>query len=91
MAELEKIQQRIREIAESRNNVTVSDIDSVISDLGKCGFTFRMKAKGHYKMYTLDDATFSVCTHHPGQKQILPCYVREFLRSMIELGIYEQA
>ncbi|MGA3023139.1 MAG: hypothetical protein ABSF98_00065 [Bryobacteraceae bacterium] len=90
MAELEKVRNRIREIAGRTRNVALSEIKEVLRELSQHGFTvYSWPAGGHAEIFQVDDETFSICTHHRGSKQLKACYVREFIRVMIKLGMYE--
>jgi hypothetical protein len=90
MATLAKIKESIEEIAGRRKNVTFSEIERVIGQLAAHGFTVKSRPAGdHAVIFHINDTVFSIATHRRGGKQILPCYVDEFLGAMIELGLYE--
>lgn len=91
MADIEKIKQTIADIAQRRNNVTVSEIEWVISRLREHGFDVREGRKTkHGTLYGVGARRFGVCTHHPGGKQVKACYVDDFADAMIEIGLYEE-
>jgi hypothetical protein len=90
MPELDKIKEKIREIAHRRKNVTFSEIEQVIESLKPHGFTVRSRPAGdHAVIFHVNNQVFSICTHHRGSKQVKPNYVRNFLEAMIELELYD--
>ena len=89
MANLEKIKGTIAEIARAPKNVTAAEIEWVVNQLDQHGFRVRQRKTLHGILYVVNSSRFSICTHHPGGKQIRACYVYEFLRAMIEIGLYE--
>jgi predicted RNA binding protein YcfA (HicA-like mRNA interferase family) len=89
MANIEKIRETIAEIGESPKNVTAAEIEWVINQLEQHGFQVRRRKTLHGILYVVNSSRFSICTHHPGSKQIRACYVYEFLRVMMEMGLYE--
>lgn len=89
MSDMEKIKRTVAEIAKHPKNVIASEIEWVVTQLSHEGFRIRQKKTPHGVVYTINSSRFSVCTHHPGSKQIRPCYVYEFLRVMTEVGLYE--
>jgi hypothetical protein len=91
MASIEKVQERISQIATRRKNTTADEIDWVVSHLAENGFNVRKRPTkgGHGTLYAIESRKFHICTHNPGSKQVKPCYVDEFINAMIELGLYE--
>jgi hypothetical protein len=90
MAELKKIKERIRELAGRPKNVRLSEIEWVVKNLGLNGFQVRATANVHQAMFTVDGMKFGVCTHQGGSSQLRPGYVKQFLSTMIELGLYDE-
>ena len=91
MAALEKVIERICQIAERRNNTTTSDIEWVVNQLREHGFQVREPRRTrHGVLYGVGPVRFMVCTHNPGSKQVKGCYVDDFLNAMVELGLYEE-
>ncbi len=88
MASAEKIKSKIRAIAASPNNVTMSDIDWVMNQLRQFGEVV-VTSNVHQKVWCFEGVIFSVCPHHKGQKQIKPAYVKNFLNAMVKTGWYE--
>ncbi len=88
MANVEKIKARIREIAARPKNVTLADIEWVMSQLEQFE-EFAVVGNVHRKAWVSKDTSFSVCTHHKGRKQIKPVYVSHFLNAMTKIGWYE--
>jgi hypothetical protein len=90
MATIEKIKERISQIAEQRKNTTAADIEWVVGQLKENGFPVRdPKKTTHTVLYGIGSLRFAICTHNRGNKQLKPCYVDEFINAMIELGLYE--
>ena len=90
MANLEKVRERIKEIAGRRRNVKFSEIEWVVNQLGLNGFDTHSRNNGHQTIFSVGSRRFGVCSHNPGSGQIKPCYVDEFLNAMVELEIYEE-
>jgi len=88
MPNMEKIKQSIREIAGRKQNVTLAEIERVMSQL-KDHCAVSSVENDHQRMYAIDGVRFGICTHHPGTKQIKAIYVKQFLRAMAETGWYE--
>jgi hypothetical protein len=88
MAAAEKIRERILEIANRPNNVTLADIDWVMNQLKQFGKVIATQ-NVHRKVWCFEGALFSVCPHHKGRKQLKPAYVNEFLKAMMKTGWYE--
>jgi len=91
MATLEKIKERISQIAKHRKNTTAFEIESVVNQLGEHGLEVREPRRTrHGVLYGVGPLRFMVCTHNPGSKQVKACYVDDFLNAMVELGLYEE-
>lgn len=90
MAELRKIQARIAEIAARRRNVTLGEIEWCVMRLAEHGHEVKVRDTTHMKLFRVDSQRFGVCYHDPGSKEIKACYVDEFIKAMIELGLYEE-
>jgi len=89
MADVEKIQERIRELAGRRKNVKLTEIQWVISQLGQNGYDTASRDNGHQMLFRVGPVRFGVCSHNPGSSQIKACYVDGFVDAMIEIGLYE--
>jgi hypothetical protein len=89
MADIKQIRARIRELAQRQKNVELSEIQWVVRQLGSNGFTVSERSNDHNTMFKVNGRRFGVCHHNPGGKQIKACYVKEFLESMGEIGLYE--
>lgn len=90
MSSIEKVVEKIAEIAQHRKNTTASEIDWVIDHLKQHGFDVRTPRKTrHGVLYGIADQRFQICIHNPGNKQVKVCYVDDFLDAMAELGLYE--
>jgi hypothetical protein len=88
MATIEKVRQTIANIAGRRRNVTVPEIEWVMEQLRTLGFNLRDARKTrHGVLYGVESVRFQVCTHHPGSRQVKPCYVDDFVDAMTELGL----
>lgn len=90
MAEFKKIKERIRELANRKNNVRLTDIEWVVNNLALNGFEVRVASNVHQKLFTVNRKKFSACTHKSGSSQLKPEYVKRFLVAMIELGLYDE-
>jgi len=90
MSDLSNVRERLKEISQRQNNVTIADIEGIVADLGAQGYRVRSRQAGdHGILFAVDNVRFGVCTHRRGSKQLKRCYVKEFLKKMIELGVYE--
>jgi hypothetical protein len=61
----------------------------VIQRLSVLGFKTRITENEHQMLFTVDGKKFSVCTHHRGGSQLKACYVKDFLATMMDLGLYD--
>jgi hypothetical protein len=90
-AKLDKVKRRIAEISSRPNNVTLYDIEWVVSRLKDLGHDVRRSDNGsHIHLFVVSGVRFSVCSHNRGQRQIKPCYVREFRDAMTELKLTDE-
>ena len=89
MADLQKIMDDIRELAGRPRNVALAEIERIVMQLQALGYDAGFRDTRHGRLYWVNARKFSICTHHPGAKQVKSCYVREFLAAMIELELYE--
>ena len=87
MAKLEAIKESICEIAGRPKNVTAKEIEKLTESLKQ---PVSIRANSHAMLCTVNDISFSICTHNRGSKQIKPEYVKEFLKAMIELELYDK-
>jgi hypothetical protein len=90
MADFQQIRDRIREIAARRKNVRLEDIAWVVNQLGRNGYDVSSRSNGHQTLFRVANRRFGVCSHNPGEKQIKPCYVDEFIGAMIDLELYDE-
>ncbi len=88
MADAQSIKSRIRDIAQRRKNVTLAEIDSVMTQLAQF-HTVKSRSARHGKLYRIDNQRFMINTHTPGSKQVKAYSVDDFLDAMIELGWFE--
>jgi hypothetical protein len=93
MADIKKIKLKIKEIAEgSRKNVVIEDIEWIVDQLGEHGYSTSKRTTGrggHSRMFGVNEASFNICTHHKGSKQLRRNYVIDFVEAMILVGLYE--
>ena len=90
MAELEKIREMIVAIAQKPNNVTLAEIDWVVSQLQQHhGYSVNVRTTRHSLLYRVNDQRFGVNIHNPGSKQVKTYSVKAFLEAMVELELYE--
>lgn len=90
MADLKRVQARIAELAGRRKNVTIEEMEWVVSQLKALGYDTNVRGTQHNKMFRVGRAFFSVCSHNKGSRQVKSCYVDNFLKAMIELELYEE-
>lgn len=90
MAEINHIKAKIVEIAQSPKNVTLSDIEWVVNQLGKHGYDTGFRQGTHGKLFRVGGQRFMVSGHNPGGKQVKPYAVENFINAMTELGLYEE-
>jgi hypothetical protein len=90
MADLQKIKERIRELAGRRHNVKLAEIEWVVNQLGSNGLPTKIRNNGHQTLFSVGPRRFGVCSHNPGNAQVKACYVDSFIDAMIELELYEE-
>jgi hypothetical protein len=88
MADLEKIKERIQDIAQRPRNVELSEIEWVANNLANCGYAVKSKDARHGKLFQVNGQTFMV-NHHTGNKQVRSYSVKDFISAMIELSLYD--
>jgi hypothetical protein len=89
MPTIEKVKETIATIAQRRKNVALSEIEWVLNQLRDHGWDVRERKTRHGVLYGVGSERFSVCTHHPGSREVKPCYVDNFAEAMANLGLYE--
>ena len=90
MADISKIKEKIRQLALRPNNVTLTEVEAVLKQLKQRGHAVTYRDATHGKLFRVDSQRFMICHHNPGVKQLKRCYVKEFLRAMIELDLYDE-
>ncbi len=88
MADLEKIKGRIADIASRRRNVTLDEIEWVVTQLRPI-YEVRERHATHGKLFAVGHTRFMVNHHNPGSKQVKRYSVDEFCNAMAELGLLE--
>jgi hypothetical protein len=89
MADIPHIKKRIGEMAQRRKNVVLSEIQWVVENLGKNGYSVSQRGNEHWIVFRVNKRQFALCPHHRGSKQIKVFYVDEFLDAMEDLDLYE--
>jgi len=89
MAAIEKIKERIRELAERRENVALAEIRWVVSRLDELGYRTSERVATHGRLFGVGATRFMVNCHSRGDKQVKAYSVEDFVNAMIELGLYE--
>jgi hypothetical protein len=89
MADLEQIKERIREIVERKQNVTIAEIGWVVDRLAEHGYTTGSRDATHGKLFRVGRKRFMVNCHNRGNKQVKAYSIADFADAMIELGLYE--
>ena len=85
----ERLRTVIQDIAQRRNNVTLSEIEWVMEKLSAI-YNVRRRQARHGVLYGIGDRRFMVNHHNPGSKQVKSYSVDEFVNVMTELGWYEE-
>jgi hypothetical protein len=85
----EKVRTVIQDIAQRRNNVTLSEIEWVMEKLSTA-YTVRRRDARHGVLFSIGGQRFMVNNHNPGSKQVKSYSVDDFVSAMIELGWYEE-
>jgi len=89
MADIQQIRDRIRELAQSPKNVSLSDLEAIVNQLGQNGYRTRIRKSTHGQLLSINTQRINVCFHNRGSGQLKACYVKQFIRAMIELGLYD--
>lgn len=88
MSDAGRIKRTIADIAQRRKNVTLDEIEWVITQLGQYYEVGSRNAR-HGKLFRVATRRFMVNFHSPGSKQVKPYSVDDFIDAMVELGWYE--
>jgi hypothetical protein len=88
MADLDKIKERIADIAQRPRTVELSEIEWVVNNLAKCGYDVKTKDARHGRLFQVNEQTFMV-NHHTRNKHVRAYSVKDFVSAMIELGLYD--
>ena len=89
MASLERIKEKIAEIAGRPKNVTIGEIRQIVNQLRLLGYTTDEKRTNETLLLIVGKERFNVSDHHRGNAQLKPYCVKNFLGAMINLGLYE--
>jgi hypothetical protein len=90
MADLNKIRERIREIARRRQNVELSEIEWVVNQLEQQGYVVTATDARHGKLFRVGSSQpFMVNHHNRGNKQVKAYSVKDFIDRMIDLDLYD--
>jgi len=93
MADLERIKRDIKKIAQHPASTRFREIERVVRQLGEVEGEVEYDVKirpGHTNLFTVQDQRWGVCRHNKGRKHVKICYVREFLRAMANLDLYDE-
>ena len=85
----ERVRHVIQDIAQRRNNVTLSEIEWVMEKLSGT-YKVRRREARHGVLFGIGCQRFMVNNHNPGNKQVKSYSVDEFVNAMVELGLYEE-
>lgn len=85
-----RLVREILELSARVANVTSAEIEGVVSQLIVMGFDVKSKTNAHGTWFQIGEVGFGICSHHKGSKQLKPCYVRGFLKTMASLGLLEE-
>jgi len=89
MASLERVKEDIAKLAQRRNAVEFSEIKRIVEQLGKLGYSVAQRRANETYLFRVSDHRFGVCTHNRGDKHVKACYVKEFLETMGNLGLFD--
>src|SRR5260370_17554500 len=83
----ERIRNVIQDIAQRRNNVTLSEIEWVIDKLSET-YTVRRPEARHGVLFGFGNQRFMVNHHNPGNKQTQSHSCISFVNPILQLGLY---
>ena len=89
MVELKKIRERIQDLVERKENVTLSEIQWVVDRLSEHGYRTTDRRATHGKLFGVGSTRFMVNCHDRGNKQVKSYSVQDFANAMIHLKLYE--
>lgn len=89
MADLGRIKRDIADIASGPKSVRFQEIQRIVRQLGLAGWSVDSHKGKEAWIFWVQGETFTVSEHNPGNSQLKSCYVHNFLRAMINLGLYE--
>jgi hypothetical protein len=87
MAELDRIKERIRDIADRKESVTLSEIKWVVDRLGEHHYRVTDRKATHGILFGVGSTRFMVNCHNKGSKQVKAYSVQDFATAMMELGL----
>ena len=85
----ERLRKFIQDLAQRRNNVTISEIEWVMDQLST-RHAVRCRQARHGVLFFVGGQRFMVNCHNPGSKQVKRYSVDDFINAMIDLGWYEE-
>ena len=89
MADLGRIKRDIKKIAQRPAGTRFSEIERIVRQLGEAGYEVSSRP-GHTHLFRVQDQRWGVCRHNRGSQHVKSCYVREFLKAMANLGLYDE-
>ena len=89
MPNLERIKREIRNIAQRTASTRFREIERVVRQLGEAGYEVKSRSGKESHLFRVGDQRWGVCPHNRGQ-HVKSVYVREFLRAMANLGLYDE-
>jgi hypothetical protein len=87
MADIKRIKERIRELADRKGNVTLPEIQWVVDRLAEHGYRTSMRKATHGVLFGVETTRFMVNCHNRGNKQVKMYSIQDFANAMIELNL----
>ncbi len=88
MPDIEHIKLDIAGIAGRPKAVSFAEIERIVGQLRDIGWSVRYRKGKETWIFYVEGEKFTVCEHNRGSAQLKPVYVKNFLRAMINLGLY---
>jgi hypothetical protein len=89
MPDLERLKRSIAGIAARPRAVSFDEIERVVRQLEALGWSAKWRRGNETWIFYVAGEKFTVCDHNRGSAHLKPVYVKNFLKAMINLGLYE--
>ncbi len=87
--DLEHIKRAIAAIAVRPKAVGFDEIVRVVRQLAELGWSAKWRKGNETWIFYVAGEKFTVCEHNRGSANLKPVYVKNFLKAMINLELYE--